>query len=317
MKKGIVVVGVIGAIVAGGAYVGINSAATSKVKGDIDKTIEELKAQSDIKEISYGDLSVNVFSQEAVLSDITAVGPAGEVKIDSVTVSDYDFINKIPRSSNVKLDNIRIPFKTAGINESEAKDFADFGIKDEIVVDVAAKHNYDESAKTFDGGWSVGIDNLGNYSAGLNLGNVNLAPIEEAMKTAETPDQVNPMLLMGIMGGLELNSASVEFNDEGVMTMAAEKLRKEEVQFKDAKDATGVREIAADLLKQQATAMGKGNNKLVRRIIKFVKSGKGIKISANPEQKSVMALGMSLNQVQQTMDLKTLEKLLGLTIDVK
>ena len=317
MKKAIVAVGVIGAVVAGGAYVGINSAATSKMKVQIDNTINELTSQSDLKELTYGDLSVDVFSQQAVLTDIKVVGPEGEATIDSITVSDYDFINKIPRSSNVKLDNIRIPFKTVGIGENQEKDLADFGIKEEIVVDLAVQHNYDEEAKTLNTGYTAKVDNLGDYSFGLNLGGLNLKPIEDAMKTAESPEQINPMLMMGIVGGLELNSASLEFNDAGVMTMAAEKLRKEEVEFKDAKDAAEVRAIAADLLKQQATAMGKGNNKLVRRIIKFVKSGKGITITANPEQKSIMALGMSMQQVQQTMDLKTLEKLLGLKIDVK
>lgn len=316
MKKVIVAVGVIGAVAAGGAYFGLNRMMTVKMKQQIDKSIAEMTELGDIKDVTYDDFSVNIFSGEGIMTDVKAVGPQGEVKVDKVIISDYDFISEIPHSSSVKLKNVRIPFKTAGISEEERKDFADFGFKDEFIFSISANHKYDEDAKTFTVGLSADSDNLGEYKFGLDIGNLNLKPFEDAMKTAESPDQISPILLMGVVSGLELNSASLEFNDAGLMTMAAEQLREEE-KFKDAEDAAEVREMAADFIKQQAAAMGKGNNKLVRRFIKFLKSGKGIKITAAPEQKSVIVLAGSLEQIAQAMDLKTLEKLLGLEIDVK
>jgi len=337
MKKGAAALGIIGAVTAVCVYFGANSMMTAKMKKQVDNLIADIITLDDIKEVTYDDFSVNVFSSEGVMRDVKAVAPDGAMTVDKVIISNYDFMNKIPRSSEVKFENIRIPFKAADLHSGEKKLFSDFGFEDEIVFSVSTQHEYSAAAKTFNLDFSIESGHLGGCRFGLNLGNLNLKPFEDTMTKAESFEQISPMLLMGTMGGLELNSAFFEFNNTGIIEIAAEKLREEESVFKDAKDVSEVRKIAAKILKPWVAQFAvdflmnslspehraanrkreRKDNQSVELIGKFIESGKSIKFTITPEQKNIMALSASMGQNPKSVNLETLEKLWGLKIDVK
>lgn len=317
MKKLAIAI-IAGVAVAGGAaYYGVNNVATSKIKVEIDKKIAELKKTTDLQELSYDSLAVDAFTQSATISGITATGPVGTVLVDSLVINDFDFMNEIPRHSDMKLENVRVPLDTLkGFSSSDKKDFADFGITKELVFDVSTKQNYDLESKNMKSSTSVQIDNIGDLNVDFDLGSIDLVAMEELKKNS--PDgNINPMVAMGLIGGIELNSVSIDFNDTGILTSFTEKLRKEEAPFKATKDASEARKTMASMLTQQLTMMKKQDDKTAKKIIQFVESGKGIKVAVNPTSKGIMALGMSLQPLAQKMDIEGLRKILGLEVTVK
>ncbi|GIC77566.1 hypothetical protein [Moritella sp. F3] len=277
-----------GVIIAGlaASYVGGKFYMTDQIATQIDAKIIEMQPMIDVK---YGDLSVEPITQKIQLHDVVlspADGSESPIKINEITVNNFDTSSDFPAALDLALNGISISIDD--IEPETAMQLQELGYKDNMLISLATKYTYVDNV--MDWQFKLSAEDMGKIDYSLNIANFEFDPKQ-------------PITLLFSYPNYQLNSAEFTYTDKSFI----ERLIKQEAQT----TGTSVEELKQRITDKinaiLAADLAKGNNELseaelsvtknaAESFIKFINDPKSITVSINPVQ------AVTLGEITQTQN---------------
>jgi len=277
-----------GVIIAGlaASYVGGKFYMTDQIATQIDAKIIEMQPMIDVK---YGDLSVEPITQKIQLHDVVlspADGSESPIKINEITVNNFDTSSDFPAALDLALNGVSISIDD--IEPETAMQLQELGYKDNMLISLATKYTYVDNV--MDWQFKLSAEDMGKIDYSLNIANFEFDPKQ-------------PITLLFSYPNYQLNSAEFTYTDKSFI----ERLMKQEAQT----TGTSVEELKQRITDKinaiLAADLAKGNNELseaelsvtknaAESFIKFINDPKSITVSINPVQ------AVTLGEITQTQN---------------
>ncbi len=222
--------------------------------------------------------------------------------IDSITVdAEYDEAASV-YSSSYTVDAIYGDLSK--IEDKEATDFLEaFGLSElNARMDGEAVWNLGEGRMIVTES-SVTIENIGKLNFAVDIGGYTLELVEQIQETSQEMAEIDPssseyearsmQMMMGMVSGLTLNSASIRFDDDSLTTKFMEFIMEEEgITRKEF--ISGVANMAPQMLSMLGAP--ELEEQIARAVSAYLKDPQSFEISVNPAealQFLVLAGGMA------------------------